>query len=1071
MPTVLHHIVALVAPGSRDGRNGAAEPEWPAPQAVRSSRAGTLVRVFCLTVLVAGACEVVERIALQRVSLWMAQAAGVAVLGLASTGAVYLSLRRQFDTLHRARVHAAERRRAQAENIGLTRALDQAAESVVITDTDGRIQYVNAAFSEMTGYTAEEAIGKNPRLLKSSQQAPAFYKDLWATIRTGKTWRGQLINRRKDGSLYTEEMTITPVRDAGGAIANYIAIKQDVTNRKAELEAREFLASIVESTDDAIIGRTPDGAILSWNHGAEVLYGYSAAEVLGKPVSMLVPPERRGLVQQVTDRLKRGETTCQFENVGWTKEGKTFDVLLTVSPIKNAEGQVTAGAAILRNITAHRQAEQAKALLASIVESTDDAIFSNALDGTIVSWNKGAEALYGHRASEIIGKPIAVLAAPDRLSETKQVLEQIRRGQRVSQLETVTRSRDGKPIDVSLTVSPITGETGAVVGAATIARDISFRKRVEEERASLASIVESTDDAIITRALDGTITSWNRGAEAIYGYRADEVVGKRLSPLTPPDRLDEIDEILRRIKSSERISRLETVRIRKDGTPVPVSLAICSIKNAAGELVAVAAIARDISERKRADEAIRHSEEKYRSLVANIPDVIWTADEEGRSVFVSRNCENMYGYTSEEICQSSLWFESIHPDDLPVVKEAYEALFARGQAYSVEYRMRRKDGRWIWLRDRAVNSYEREGKRYTDGIVSDISEQKRAFQLIERLQRRTELILHSAGEGILGLDPDGKFTLVNAAAARLLGFAPSELIGKEMHAVVRHSCTDGTARGECAIYASIREGTERRVTDDVFSSSTGRSFPVEYISTPKLEEGGIGGAVVVFRDIREAKAAQERIQASLKEKEALLREIHHRVKNNLQIVCSLLKLQSRGLEDSEAKRVFEGAGRRVKAMALVHETLYQSGDLAGIDFSTYASRLVAQLLHSYGLSPRNVEAQLAVESVVLPIDVAIPCALILTELVSNALKHAFAGTRTGELRIAFQRLPEASWLLEVQDSGGAEALEGPPRPGSSFGLELVRLLTEQLNGSVHIERAPGFRVTVVFPATEPIKEK
>ena len=1070
MPTVLHHIVALVNPGSGDGGNGAAEPEWPAAQAVRSSRAGTLVRVFCLTVVVAGACEVVERIALQRVSLWMAQAAGVAALGLASTGAVYVSLRKQFDTLHRARLHAAERRRAQAENIGLTRALDQAAESVVITDTDGRIQYVNAAFSEMTGYTAEEAIGQNPRFLKSSQQAPAFYKDLWTTIRTGKTWRGQLINRRKDGSLYTEEMTVTPVRDSGGAIANYIAIKQDVTNRKAELEAREFLASIVESTDDAIIGRTPDGAILSWNHGAEVLYGYSAAEVLGRPVSMLVPPEQRGLVQKVTERLKRGETTCQFENVGWTKEGKKFDVLLTVSPIKNAEGQVTAGSAILRDITARKHAEQAKALLASIVESTDDAIFSNALDGTIVSWNKGAEALFGYRADEIIGQPIAVLAAPDRLSETKQVLDQIRRGQRVSQLETVTRTRDGKPIDVSLTVSPITDGAGALVGAATIARDISFRKRVEEERALLASIVESTDDAIITRALDGTITSWNKGAELIYGYRAEEVVGMRLSLLVPSGRVFELDDILRRIKSGERISRLETMRVRKDGTRVPVSLAVCPIRNGAGEIVAAAAIARDMSERKRADEAIRQSEEKYRSLVANIPDVIWTADEEGRSVFVSRNCENVYGYTSEEICQSSLWFESIHPDDLPAVKEAYEALFARGQAYCAEYRMRRKDGRWIWLRDRAVNSYAREGKRYTDGIVSDISEQKRAVQLIERLQRRTELILHSAGEGILGLDPDGKFTLVNAAAARLLGFAPSELIGKEMHAVVRHSCTDGMAR-ECAIYASIREGTERRVTDDVFSSSTGRSFPVEYISTPKLEEGGIGGAVVVFRDIGEAKAAQERIQASLKEKEALLREIHHRVKNNLQIVCSLLKLQSRGLEDPEAKRVFEGARHRVKAMALVHETLYQSGDLAGIDFSTYASRLVAQLLHSYGLSPRNVQAQLAVESVVLPIDVAIPCALILTELVSNALKHAFAGTRTGELRIAFQRLPEASWLLEVQDSGGVEAPEGPPRPGSSFGLELVRLLTEQLNGNVRIERAPGFRVTVVFPATEPIKER
>ena len=1067
MPTVLSQLVAL-ADSTPPPEPGGPEPEWPAPKTADTSRAGILIRVFCLTIAVAAACEVVERIAHLRVSLWEAQATSVVVLGLALTGGVYFALRRQFQGLQRAHEHAAERRRAQAENDGLSRALDQAGESVVITDAGGRIQYVNAAFSRMTGYRAEEAIGQNPRLLKSDRQDPAFYQALWTTIRAGQIWRGQLTNRRKDGGCYTEEMTITPVRDAGGAIAGYIAIKQDVTDRKAAEEAREFLASIVESTDDAIIGRTPDGGILSWNHGAEVLYGYGAAEVLGKPVSMLVAPHKRGLVQQVTDRLKRGETTRQFENVGLTKEGKTFDVSLTVSPIWNAEGQVTAGAVIARDITARKQAEQAKALLASIVESTDDAIFSNTLDGTVVSWNRGAEAMLGYRAAEIVGQPVSKLAAPDRRDETQQVLERIRQGQRVSQLETATCTRDGRRVDVSISVSPIADGAGAVVGAATIARDISSRKRVEQERALLASIVESSDAAIVTRTMDGTIASWNRGAEAIYGYRADEVVGKRLPLLDPPDRPGQLDEILGRIKSGERISGLELVRVRRDGTRFPVSLAVCTIKNAAGEVVAAASIARDMSERARAEEALRQSEEKYRSLVANIPDVIWTADETGQSLFVSRNCERMSGYTAEEICGSDVWFERMDPGDLPAVKEAYEALFARGQAYSVEYRIQRKDGQWIWVRDRAVHSYARNGKRYTDGMVSDITEQKQAFQLVERLQRRTELILHSAGEGILGLDAGGRFTLVNAAAARMLGFAPSELIGREMHAVVRHAC--GSAPEDCAIYASIRLGTERRVTNDVFSTKAGRSFPVEYVSTPKLEDGGIG-AVVVFRDITEAKLAQERIEASLKEKEALLREIHHRVKNNLQIVCSLLKLQSRGVEDPEAQRVFEGTRHRVKAMALVHETLYQSGDLAGIDFAAYTSRLVAQLLRSYGASPRNVQAELAVASAVLPIDVAIPCALILTELVSNSLKHAFAGGRSGVLRVAFQRRLETSWMLEVEDPGGGEAREAPPRQGSSFGLELVRLLTEQLSGSLQIAPAPGHRVTVIFPAPEPAKER
>jgi two-component sensor histidine kinase len=259
---------------------------------------------------------------------------------------------------------------------------------------------------------------------------------------------------------------------------------------------------------------------------------------------------------------------------------------------------------------------------------------------------------------------------------------------------------------------------------------------------------------------------------------------------------------------------------------------------------------------------------------------------------------------------------------------------------------------------------------------------------------------------------------------------------------------------------------ERRNTGDLFRRGDGRTFPVEFTRTPKIEDGIPVGAVVVFRDITEAKLAQERTQASLKEKEALLREIHHRVKNNLQVVCSLLTLQSRSLKDVEAKRVFEGTRRRVKAMALVHETLYQSGDLAGIDFSAYVSRLVPQLMHAYGLTPERLRVCLEVQSVVLPIDTAIPCALMLTELVSNSLKHTMAATREGELRIAFRRLAEPSWLLEVENPAGVEAADSAPLQGASFGLQLVTLLTEQLNGTVQIERTPDFRVTVVFPATE-----
>jgi PAS domain S-box-containing protein len=1020
---------------------------------------------------VSTAGQAIRHIAFPRMDPWESLTLTVTVLGLVAALTAHRSRLKQLVLLQQAELEAAERQRADVERISLARALGQAAEGVVITDAGGVIRYVNAGFSKMTGYSAEEAIGQNPRFLKSGSQDPTFYADMWRTISAGEIWRGEVVNRRKDGSVYTEEMTITPVRDSRGATTNYIAIKQDVTDRRAAEESRRFLASIVESTSDAVIGRTPDGLILSWNRGAERLYGYSASEVLGKPMSMLVAPEKHSELQDVGDRLKLGERFYQLEGLGLTKDGRKIDILITASAIRNAKGTLESVASIIRDITARKQAEAAKALLASIVESAHLAIFSNAADGTFLSWNKAAEAVFGYIAEEILGKSISILAPPGGAVETSQVLDRVKRGETISQFETVAARRDGKLIDVSLTISAIRDASGKVVGASTIGRDISDRKRADEERKLLASIVESSDDAIITSSLDGAVTSWNKGAEALYGYRAGEVLGKPVSFLARPG---ETAQIVRRVSRGERLSHLERTRLRKDGTSVPVSLTVFPIWSASGEVVAVGAIARDLSERRRNEEALRRSEDKYRSLVANIPDVIWTADSEGHPVFVSRNSERLSGYTPEEICRPGAWFSRIHPEDRQKMSEAYKALLANGQAYSVEYRLQKKDGQWIWIHDRAATSYEKDGRRYADGLVSDITERKRALELIEWLQRRTEMILESAGEGIVGLDLAGKFTFVNGAAARMLGYPRSELIGREMHTLVRHSHADGTACApdECVVAAAIREGKEGRVHNVIFHNRDGRGFPVEFVSTPKVEDGRVDGAVVVFRDVTEAKFAQERIEVSLKEKEALLREIHHRVKNNLQVVCSLLRLQSRGVEDPDAKRVFEGTRHRVKAMALVHETLYQSGDLAGIDFSVYVSRLAGQLMHSYGLTPRSVRVQIDVESVVLPIDVAIPCALILTELISNSLKHAFAGGHGGEMRVAFQRSAESSWLLEVSNSGEApQAPESKPRQGSSFGLELVRLLTEQLNGTMRIERTPGFCVGVVFPAAGSPEEK
>jgi PAS domain S-box-containing protein len=201
------------------------------------------------------------------------------------------------------------------EKARLAAAVEQAADGVLITDANGIIQYVNPAFTAMTGYSRAEAVGQHPRILKSGRQPDAFYKELWNTIRSGEMWHGELVNRRRDGTFYTEEMRITPVVDSAGEIVNYIAIKHDVTEQRAAEEAQGFLAAIVESSDDAIIAYTPDIIIRTWNRGAETLLGHCAADVIGKPFSIVVLPERLPCLAPFTERILRGNAIPQYETV------------------------------------------------------------------------------------------------------------------------------------------------------------------------------------------------------------------------------------------------------------------------------------------------------------------------------------------------------------------------------------------------------------------------------------------------------------------------------------------------------------------------------------------------------------------------------------------------------------------------------------------------------------------------------------------------------------------------------------------------------------------------------------
>jgi len=325
-------------------------------------------------------------------------------------------------------------------------------------------------------------------------------------------------------------------------------------------------------------------------------------------------------------------------------------------------------------------------------------------------------------------------------------------------------------------------------------------------------------------------------------------------------------------------------------------------------------------------------------------------------------------------------------------------------------------------------------------------------------------ILDLADDAIISIDETQRIILFNQGAEKIFGYSAKEVSGQLLDILLPELLMQAHSRHIQEFAASPvvarRMGERREIRG---RRKNGVDFPAE-ASISKVLVNGQTMFTVILRDVTERMVNEERIRASLREKEALLKEIHHRVKNNLQVVSSLLGLQSRAVADGDTRKMFQESQDRIHSMALLHESLYQSHNLSQINFPEYIRQLAAHLFHSYGVAAERIHLQTDMDELSLHLDAAVPCGLIINELVSNSLKYAFPDGREGNIRIELRGLSDGSTRLVVADNGVGLRADIDWVNTRSLGLRLVRTLAQQLNAQIEVNSGQGMEVRLAFAA-------
>jgi PAS domain S-box-containing protein len=743
---------------------------------------------------------------------------------------------------------------------------ETATDAIITTDEDGGITFVNRAAERVFGYASAELSGLKLTMLMPQYLRHVHEASLKTYIATGNRqleyWDPiTLSGTRKGGKEIPVELSVSRFTKNDKHV--FTCIVRDITEREAARESLLRLAAIVESSSESIIGNTLDGTITTWNPGAAKLLGYSASEAIGRHLTIVVPADRADEVPRLLEKIRKGESVAQYESVRLSKDGTHIDVSITASPIQDSTGKIIGASTIARDIAEQKKAEEklreSEEHYRNVAETATDAIITTDGDGTITFVNRAAERIFEHKSEELLGQKLTALM-PEYLRHVHQasLKTYTTTGDRQLEywecIELTGLKNGGIEIPVELSVSRFTKNGQHVFTC--IVRDITERKQGQESLSRLAALVESSSEAIIGNNLSGTITAWNRGAAKLFGYSAEEAIGRHLTIVVPADRAHEVPRLLEKVREGKSVAQFETVRLNKAGQAIDVSVTVSPIQDSAGKIIGASTIARDIAEQKKAEEKLRESEEHYRNVAETATDAIITTDGDGTITFVNRAAERIFEQRSEELLGQKL--TALMPEYLRHVHQASLKTYTTTGDRQLEYwecieLTGLKDGGIEIPVELSVSRFTKNGQHVFTCIVRDITERKQAQETLLRLAA----IVESSSDAIIGKSLDGTIMTWNPGAKKLFGYSAAEAVGRNISIVVP---ADRAAEVQETLEA-VRRSESTANYDTVRLNKDGIRMDVSITVSPMQDSAGrVIGASTIARDIAKQKQAEAQLK-------------------------------------------------------------------------------------------------------------------------------------------------------------------------------------------------------------------